>query len=130
MQRLWLTPVFRALLRIGLPAFVLMFGAGLYLSDAERRAAIVGGLGRDLRDKVEERPEFLVNLLAVEGASPALAEAVRAKLDAAVAAVVLRHRPGGRSAPGSRSWMRWRGPTAGAVGRRAAGDDHRAGAGR
>ena len=33
----------------------------------------------DLRDKFEERPEFLVSLLSVEGASPALADAVRAQ---------------------------------------------------
>lgn len=80
LQRLWLTPVFRALFRIGLPAFLVMFGAGLYLSDSGRRAEL-SAVWAGTWDKVEKRPEFLVNLLAVDGASPALAEAVRAKVD-------------------------------------------------
>jgi cell division protein FtsQ len=80
LQRLWLTPVFRALFRIGLPAFVIMFTAGMYLSDSGRRAELTA-VWAGTWDKVEQRPEFLVNLLAVDGASPALAEAVRAKVD-------------------------------------------------
>lgn len=80
MQRLWLTPIFRALLRVGLPAFVVVFSAGMYLSDTGRRAEISAAWAGTW-DKVEKRPEFLVHLLAVDGASPALAEAVRAKVD-------------------------------------------------
>jgi cell division protein FtsQ len=79
MQRLWLTPVFRALLRVGFPAFVLTFSAGLYLSDADRRQAMVTAWD-GVWEKVEDRPEFLVRLLAIDGATPALAEAIRAKL--------------------------------------------------
>jgi cell division protein FtsQ len=79
LHRLWLTPVFRALLRVGFPAFVLTFSAGLYLSDADRRQAMVTAWG-GVWEKVEDRPEFLVRLLAIDGASPALAEAIRAKL--------------------------------------------------
>ncbi len=79
MQRLWLTPVFRALLRVGFPAFVMMFSVGLYLSDASRRQAMATAWD-GAWEKVEDRPEFLVKLLAIDGASPALAEAIRAKL--------------------------------------------------
>lgn len=79
MQRLWLTPVFRALFRVGLPTFVLTFSVGLYLSDADRRQAMVTVWG-GVWDRVEERPEFLVTLVAIDGASPALADAIRAKL--------------------------------------------------
>lgn len=79
MQRLWLTPFVRTALRVGLPAFVLTFGVGLYLADQDRRAAI-GTIYTDLREKVKNRPEFLVKLLAVEGASPDLSEAVRTTL--------------------------------------------------
>jgi cell division protein FtsQ len=74
MQRLWLTPVFRVVFRIGLP---LLSTAVLY-SDA-RRAAIVQSY-ENLRTKFEQRPEFRVSLLSVEGASRDLADAVRAKL--------------------------------------------------
>jgi cell division protein FtsQ len=53
--------------------------AGLYLADADRRAAITG-VFTDIRDKFESRPEFQVTLASIEGCSPELAEAVRARL--------------------------------------------------
>ena len=79
LQRLWLTPSVRAALRVGLPAFVVAFGVGLYLADEARRESI-SSIYTDLREKVKNRPEFLVKLLSVEGASPDLAEAVRSTL--------------------------------------------------
>ncbi len=80
LHRLWLTPLFRSLLRVGLPTFIVTFGIGLYLSDDTRRLQIAGAWAATW-DAVEERPEFMVNLLAIDGASPALGEAIRAKLD-------------------------------------------------
>jgi cell division protein FtsQ len=78
-HRLWLTPGFRLLCRTGLP-LALAFGLGaLWLAEPARRDALVG-VATGLRDKFEARPEFEVKLLAVEGASPDLAQAVRAKL--------------------------------------------------
>jgi cell division protein FtsQ len=79
MHRLWLTPLFRSLLRVGLPVFVVTFGTGLYLTDDVRRAEIAKAW-EGARMAVEERPEFLVNLMAIDGASPALAEAIRSRL--------------------------------------------------
>ena len=79
MQRLWLTPLFRVTIRVGLPAFVLALAVGLYLSDQTRRDAF-GQSVTSLKTKVEQRPEFLVGLLSIDGASPELADAVRAKL--------------------------------------------------
>jgi cell division protein FtsQ len=76
LHRLWLTPFVRMALRVGLPAFVLAFGVGLYLADTERREAL-GSVYTDLHERLKNRPEFLVNLLSVEGASPELSEAVR-----------------------------------------------------
>jgi len=83
MQRLWLTPMFRVLFRFGLPSFVLLAISGLVLMDAGRREAIAGGVA-EIRDKFENRPEFMVGLVSVEGASPELADAVRARLDYAL----------------------------------------------
>jgi cell division protein FtsQ len=80
MQRLWLTPLFRSLMRIGLPVFVVTFSLGLYLADDTRRAGIATAWA-GVWESVEDRPEFMVNLLAIDGASPALAEAIRSKLD-------------------------------------------------
>ena len=79
MQRLWLTPIFRALFRVGIPAFVLAMALGLYLQSDARRTAFAGAFD-GLRTRFEERPEFRVGLISVEGASPELADAVRAKL--------------------------------------------------
>lgn len=79
LQRLWLTPSVRTALRVGLPAFVVAFGVGLYLADESRRENL-SSVYTDLREKVKNRPEFLVKLLAIDGASPGLAEAVRTTL--------------------------------------------------
>ncbi len=116
MHRLWLTPIYRSLFRVGMPGFAAAFAVGLYLSDDGRRAALAE-TGAGMVRSIQERPEFMVNLMAIEGASPELAEAIRlvlpvdfpvssfdldletmratvAELDA-VAAADLRIRPGG-----------------------------------
>jgi cell division protein FtsQ len=76
MQRLWLTPAFRVVMRVGVPAFVVTLAAGLYLSDADRRLAITK-TWTDAREAFEQRPEFQVRIMAVDGATPDLADAVR-----------------------------------------------------
>jgi cell division protein FtsQ len=79
LHRLWLTPLYRALLRVGLPAFALAFLGGLWLADEGRRAGLAERL-TELRRELEERPEFMVTLLTVEGASAELAAQVRSAL--------------------------------------------------
>lgn len=79
MQRLWLTPYFRVMARVGLPIFLLAAAVGLYAGDAGRRAALTGSV-TDLVEKFQNRPEFMVKLASVEGASPELAEAIRSRL--------------------------------------------------
>jgi cell division protein FtsQ len=76
MHRLWLTPIYRAFFKVGLPAFALALTVGLYLSDDGRRAALADK-GAEIIRQIQERPEFMVNLMAVEGASPDLGDAVR-----------------------------------------------------
>ena len=77
MHRLWLTPVFRAAFRVGLPAFTLVFVAGVYLSDDARRANIGTAL-TDMRHSIEQRPEFMVSQMVIEGASDEVSNALRA----------------------------------------------------
>ena len=79
MQRLWLTPLIRRLARVGVPAFCVVFAVGLYLSDQSRRDGLTETFA-SFRDQVKNRPEFMVTLLSVEGASPPLAEMVRGTL--------------------------------------------------
>lgn len=78
MQRLWLTPLFRMLFRVGLPLLVVGGVTVIYVANDARRAALVQGYV-DLREKFQSRPEFMVSLISVEGASAELAEAVRAR---------------------------------------------------
>ena len=79
LERLKLSPLLRGIVRVGLP-FALAFGAvTIYFSDDARRAAIITAL-TDLRQQIETRPEFMVRLVAVEGASPALEAQIRAHL--------------------------------------------------
>lgn len=80
MQRVMLTPYLRALLRVGLPSFAVLFACAVYISDEDRRAGITA-VFTDLREKFEQRPEFMVTLASVEGCSQDLADAVRARLN-------------------------------------------------
>jgi cell division protein FtsQ len=78
-QRWWLTPYVRVFLRTGLPTLVLLGGVAIWFSQEPNRVALVAKL-TELRAEFEARPEFRVSLARVEGASPELAEAVRARL--------------------------------------------------
>lgn len=77
LHRLWLTPLFRATLRVGLPAFFIVFALGLYFANPDRRTAI-GDWAATLRTSVEQRPEFMVSSMRIEGASPEVSNALRA----------------------------------------------------
>jgi cell division protein FtsQ len=76
MQRLWLTPFFRVMFRYGLPVIVTATVMGAYLQNDIRRDAVSAYFAQ-LQQSFEQRPEFRVNYVAVEGASPDLADAVR-----------------------------------------------------
>lgn len=79
LHRLWLTPVFRRALRTGLPVFAAALALGLYVSDADRRARI-GEWVEEVKLSIRERPEFMVKMMAVDGATPVVAGAVREML--------------------------------------------------
>ncbi|WP_299597727.1 cell division protein FtsQ/DivIB [uncultured Tateyamaria sp.] len=76
MQRLMLTPGIRLMLRAGVP-FVLSFGAATWwLSNPDTQAAIHATVA-EARASIEQRPEFMVNLMAIDGADTELSEAIR-----------------------------------------------------
>ncbi|KIC15888.1 cell division protein FtsQ/DivIB [Leisingera sp. ANG-Vp] len=76
LQRWMLTPGIRFGLRFGVP-FCLIFAAGsAYLADEARRDAL-RGLVNDARAAIEERPEFMVNVMAVDGAGTSVAQDIR-----------------------------------------------------
>jgi cell division protein FtsQ len=77
MQRLMLTPGFWFVLRAGVPFCLTLMAGTIYLSDTDRRAAITQAVA-EARASIEERPEFMVKLLAVDGATGDLADEIRA----------------------------------------------------
>ncbi|HQU69978.1 MAG TPA: cell division protein FtsQ/DivIB [Albidovulum sp.] len=78
-ERLWLTPIFRLGIRVGVP-FALVFSvSALWLADAGRRDAIRLAYERVLTS-IQERPEFMVTMMAVDGASEPVDRAIRSML--------------------------------------------------
>ncbi|MFB2533169.1 cell division protein FtsQ/DivIB [Paracoccus sp. p4-l81] len=85
LNRLWLKPMIRRLVRVGAPALLIALTAGIILSNADRRDAMSAGLNSMVRS-VQERPEFQVDLLKIDGASPIVAEGIRDMLPVALPA--------------------------------------------
>lgn len=79
MNRLMLTPAFRRFLRYGLPVLLLATVVLGWASDEGRRQSAVDRMA-ELRRQVEERPEFMVRMMAVENATETVAAEVRATL--------------------------------------------------
>ena len=79
-QRLMLTPLFRALLKVGLPVFVIVLLAGAWVSNEANRTMVAERFAA-LRDQLESRPEFMVTGVEVEGADIALAAAISHVMD-------------------------------------------------
>lgn len=76
MQRLMLTPMFRVVLRFVIP-FVIVFSlVSAYFADQERRDNVVFWIS-DVRATFESRPEFMVDAMAIDGASLEIAEDIR-----------------------------------------------------
>lgn len=75
-QRWMLTPGIRMGLRYGLPVCVLAAAVGGYLASEERRDIIVASFN-ELRAEVQNRPEFMVNVMAIDGAGRDLSEDIR-----------------------------------------------------
>ena len=78
-QRLMLTPGIRLALRAGVPFCITLAAGTWYLSDEGRRGAIEQAVA-ETRASIETRPEFMVNLMAVDGAKDELATYIRESL--------------------------------------------------
>ena len=76
MQRLALTPAFWRLVRLGTPLAVLAVILGVTLGDPARRQALQAW-AQDVKTSIQERPEFMVRLLAIDGATPELDHDIR-----------------------------------------------------
>lgn len=72
-QRLLLTPLFHSVLRVGIPAFVLAFGAGWLMRNEALRDDLAAQI-MAIRTSIEQRPEFMVSAMSISGASDELIE--------------------------------------------------------
>ncbi|WP_134726386.1 cell division protein FtsQ/DivIB [Paracoccus luteus] len=79
LTRMWLTPLYRRFIRVGLPAFLVCMVAGIWLSDETRRASLQGGV-TTLVEKVQTREAFMVHRMEITGASPAVEKGLAAML--------------------------------------------------
>ncbi|MBW3241093.1 cell division protein FtsQ/DivIB [Epibacterium sp. DP7N7-1] len=75
-QRWMLTPGIRTGLRVGLPLGVILIAAGSYLANEARRDHLVA-LYNEARASFETRPEFMVNVMAIDGAGESVATDIR-----------------------------------------------------
>jgi len=76
MQRWMLTPGIRLGLRIGVPFCLTLAIASAFLADERRRDAL-NLYVIELRSSIQERPEFMVSLMAIDGAGLNLAQDIR-----------------------------------------------------
>jgi len=76
LQRLWLTPYVRGICRFGLPTLAATLAIGWFFSQQANRDAITEKVA-EIRRSIEERPEFIVNLMAIDGATDSVSDDIR-----------------------------------------------------
>lgn len=81
-QRLMLTPLFRAFVRVGTPLVLIGVIAGTWFSSAENRAMLDAKIA-EVKAHVQHRPEFMVQQMKIEGANHGLTTQVLAALPVA-----------------------------------------------
>lgn len=79
LQRVWLTPSYRRMIRLGLPVAVIALVAGAWLAHDDQRAALVARYDA-LRTAFHNREAFMVHTMEVTGASPAVEKGLRGML--------------------------------------------------
>lgn len=79
MERLWLTPVYRSLIRTGIPAALVLLVLGGYLKDPDTQARMAHSITQ-AQAMIEDRPEFSVKLMRIQGATDHVATMVRESL--------------------------------------------------
>lgn len=75
LERLWLTPVYKSLIRTGLPIGIVAALAINYLANPDNQLRLANAV-ENAQAMIEERPEFAVNGLRIDGATDAVREEV------------------------------------------------------
>jgi len=80
LQRLWLTPSYRAFIKFGAPVLAVLMAIAVFFADEGRRVAVTGHIDA-VYDAFVDRPEFMVTSLQLPEMSPELDQALRERLD-------------------------------------------------
>jgi len=80
LERMWLSPVYRALIRTGIPVLFVLIAFFAWIRDPAVQQEIVSYVD-GVRQTIEQRPEFMVQQMRIQGASDAVANKVRSALD-------------------------------------------------
>lgn len=76
LERIWLTPIYKSLLRTGVPlVFVLAIAANFFAKE-QTQVQLAQSI-TNAKEMIEERPEFAVKLMQIKGASTVVSEQVR-----------------------------------------------------
>lgn len=76
LERIWLTPLYRSLIRTGVPIAIVVALVANHFSDEETQAKLALSL-TNAKTMIEDRPEFAINLMQIAGASPSVSAQVR-----------------------------------------------------
>lgn len=76
LQRWMLTPGIRFGLKFGVPLCLAIAAGGAFLADQGRRDMVAEGIA-SVRASIEERPEFMVSVMAIDGAGSGVSQDVR-----------------------------------------------------
>ena len=82
-QRWMLSPVYRTLIKVGIPMTVAGLVTAAWLASPDNRATLVANY-ESLREAIEHRPEFMVTAVAIDGAEQRLSDEVREVLGLAL----------------------------------------------
>lgn len=80
LQRIWLTPSYRVMIKFGMPLILLVAALALFLADEARRDAVQAQYTL-IHDAIIDRPEFQVTELQLPEMTRELEKTVRQKLD-------------------------------------------------
>ncbi|MCC5990904.1 MAG: cell division protein FtsQ/DivIB [Rhodobacteraceae bacterium] len=78
-QRIWLTPLYRRAIKIGVPVVAALAMLGVSVGNEERRASLLAQ-AEAAYSAVVDRPEFMVSRIDLSPTAPVLDEAIRALL--------------------------------------------------
>ena len=76
LERLWLTPIIRGLIRYGIPVFLIIIICCAYFSKSDN-LDILKVSWHEFRENIKNRPEFLINLIKIDGVNHRISNEIR-----------------------------------------------------